>query len=202
MSNAYYAADYNNPAPQSQSFAPIVRPFNVEVNSTAGASYGNAGVPVVSTLGSGDTIALCTLPGNDSGIILLDYYIDFGVIDTGGGAIALVMELGLALDSLDPGQTSAAAAGFFATLITAVNGVSTRLTPSGLFTNASTPVSSPVTFPAGVLPFSISNQAPVPNAGLYDFVLTVTTPANTVSATAAYIRGWIAYAQVSQPWAN
>ena len=211
MANAYYAADYGNPPPQMQQFTPVVRPFNVMVNSTAGASYGIQGYPVVSTLGVGDTISLCTLPGSGSGIILLDYYIDFGVLDTGAGSATLVMELGLALDSLDPGPapngsaiTSAAAAGFFATLITppAATNSGCRLNPQALFSDAATPVSEPVTFPNGVLPFSISNLAPSPNSGLYDFQLKVTTAADVVSATAAYIRGWIAYAQISQPWAN
>jgi hypothetical protein len=192
MPNAYYAADYGNTPVQKQEFIPVVRPFNVEVNSTTGASYGTQGYAPVKTLGIGDTIALCTLPGSGSGIVLLDWFLDVGIIDSNGSPLE-VMELGLVLDTLDPNQTSCAAAGFFATGITPGT-TGGRVSPQYAGLSA--------TVVSGAVPFSISNTAPTPNAGLYDLVLQVTTAAATVSATAAYIRGWIKYAQISQSWAN
>jgi hypothetical protein len=188
----YFAADYGNNAVQMQQFTPVVRPFNVEVNSTAGASYGTQGYAPVSTLAINDTIALCTLPGSGSGIILFDWFLDFGIIDSNGSPL-VVLELGLSLDTLDANQTSAANAGFFATGITPGTGGG-RVSPFYAGLSA--------TIVSGAVPFSISNQAPTPNAGLYDLVLKVTTAAATVSATAAYIRGCIKYAQISQAWAN
>jgi len=114
----WYAADYGNTPPQMQQFTPVVRPFNVQVNTTAGASYGTQGYAPVSTLTSTspDQIHLCTLPAQGSGIVILDWFLDCGELDT--GSHALVMELGLALLTLDPLQNTAQALGFFATGIT------------------------------------------------------------------------------------
>lgn len=201
MANAYFAADWANTPPQMQQFTPVRRPFNFQVNSTAGASYGTAGQPVVSTLGVGDTISLCPLPGQGSGIIITDYFIDFAKNDT-NAAPTLVFSLGLLLDSLDPTMTSAAAAGFFATLITPNTATDTRLNPLAYLSNAATPVLLPVTYPVGVLPYSVSDFLPNLNGGQYEFALTVTAAAATVSAVAANNSGWIEYIQISQPWAK
>lgn len=190
MANAYYAGDYGNTPPQMQQFAPVRRPFNVLVNS-GGGSYGPSNNPIVSTLGSGDTIALCTLPGSGSGIIITDWAMSFGIVDTGTHAAAF--ELGLVLDSLDPGMTSAAAAGFFATGITPGSA-------GGFVTAYNAGLSSTVVI--GAVPYSISDYNPNSNGGQYDLVLQVTTAAGTVSAVNAYIRGWIEYIQISQNWAN
>jgi hypothetical protein len=190
---AYFAADYGNTPPQAQAFAPIVRPFNAVVNSTAGGSYGTQGTGYITTLALNDTIALCTLPGQGSGIVLLDWNLWCDELDT--GTHALVMELGLAItpnNVIDPGQTSVAAAGFFATTITPGSGGGT----AGAFYAG---MSSVLT---NVMPYSISDFLPNNNGTNYDMVLKVTTAAGTVSATNAFIRGYVMYAQISQNWAN
>lgn len=200
----YTAADYNAPIYQSPAAGAVVcRPFTALVNSTAGGSLN--GVPNVTTLAINDVIALCTLPGQGYGIVLLDYFIDFAKLDTNGSPL-LVMSLGTQLtsttvgastSSLDTGSVSSAAAGQFATLITPNTTTDTRLTPSIYASNAAAPASLPVTYPVGALPYSISNQpggpAQVPNSGLYDLILTVTAAAATVSAVNAFIKGWVMY---------
>jgi hypothetical protein len=192
LANSYFAADYGNTPPQAQAFTPITRPFNAEVNSTAGGSYGTQGTGYITTLGLGDTIALCTLPGQGSGIVILDWNLEFGIIDS--GTHACVLELGLVLNgSVDVGSTSAAAAGFFATGITPG--------AAGGFVGAFYAGLS-ATVVLNTCPYSISNGVPHTNSALYDLVLQVTTAAGTVSATAAYISGTITYAQISAAWAN
>lgn len=203
MANAYFAADYGNNPPQVPAFQPVRRPFNVMVNATAGGSYGTQGYAPVSTLGSADTIALCTLPGQGSGIIITDWAMSLGVIDS--GTHACVLELGLALGSLDPSMTSSAAAGFFATGITpgAAGGVVSAF-GGGLSSTIVFGTTSGSVYTQGGTMFSISDYLPNLNGGLYDLVLQVTTAAGTVApgTAAAYIRGYVEYIQVSQAWAN
>jgi hypothetical protein len=211
MANYWFAADYTNIPPQLQeSGVPVVRPFTAVVNSAGGSLNGQK---KVATLGSSapDVIALCTLPGQGYGIIVLDFMIEFGIIDSNNSP-TLEFELGLLLtsttnanstSSLDTGSTSMAAAGYFGTLMifdTATAGGILR--PNVFFSIASTPTSLPWTPVAGALPLMITNQpggntggnvATYPNSGLYDFCLTVTENAATVSATDAYIKGWIMY---------
>jgi hypothetical protein len=181
---AYQALDYANTPPQAQAFVPMVRPFNAVVNS--------GGTNVI-TLGVGDTIALGTLPGQGTGIVVLNWAISFGIIDTGTGVCAL--SLGLALNALDPGMTSAAAVGFFATGI--VPGAT-----GGFISGFTVRATMGATIVLGALSYSISDYAPNLNGGSYDLVLQVTTAAGTVSAVNAFIRGWVEYAQISQAWAN
>ena len=208
----WFAADYNTPIPQmAESNVPVIREFTAIVNSGGGAVNGQNKITSLATTGP-DIIALATLPGQGVGIVIDNYYFDFGILDTGGASAALVLELGLLLtstvngsatSSLDTGSTSMANAGYFATLITlSGNNQQYRLNPVVMATKAATPVLAAVTYAAGALPLMITNQpggntggnvGTQPNSGLYDLVLQVTTSANTVSAVDAYIHGWIEY---------
>ena len=136
-----------------------------------------------------DIIQLCTLPAQGFGIVITDWALNLGELDT--GTHALVMELGLILDALDPNAVSAAAANYFATTITPG---STGGVASGFYAGMSTVI-------VQALPVTLGYQ-PNNNGGLYDLALKVTTAAGTVSASAAYGSGYIKYFTVSQPWAN
>lgn len=182
MANTYFATDYNNTPPQiAEGCAPVIRPFNAVVNS--------GGTNVI-TLGSGDIIQLATLPANGFGIVICEWAMQLGILDT--GSHALVLELGLILDSQDPGASSAASAGFFATGITP--GAS-----GGVISSFNQSLSSTIVI--GSCPFTLG-LAPNNNGGLYDLALQVTTPAGTVSAVNALITGYIKYFTVSQPWSR
>jgi hypothetical protein len=108
------------------------------------------------------------------------------------------LSLGLILDALDPGATSAAAVGFFATTITpgAAGGRVSSLA-GGISSVIPVGAAAVTTF----LPYTLGLQ-PNNNGGLYDLALQVTTPAGTVAATAVGCGGWIKYMTVSQPWAR
>lgn len=224
MAAKYWTAvDYFNRPPQIDSASiPLRRYFTAIINSGGGSLNGVNKVTSLASTGP-DVIALCTLPGSNFGIMVSNYYIDFGILDTGGASAALVMELGLLLtstvlgtssSSLDVGSTTAANAGYFATTLTFTTNAAPAgytLTPHGLFTRASGAAAALVAgYPVeGALPLALTNisgyntggnVAAYPNSGLYDLVLQVTTSANTVSATDAYIRGWVEYETLNTAW--
>jgi hypothetical protein len=213
----WYALDYYNTIPQiAEGNVLIRRPFSFCVNSTAGSINGVAKVTSLASTGP-DALACCTFPGQGFGICITNYYLDIDKVDAGGGSAALVLKMGIVLTStvtglattLDPttGAASMASDSYFFTLLTPGN-AAVRVNPVSAESNASTPAEVPITYGIGKLPLMLTNftgntggnVGTYPDSGLYDLVLTVTTTANALTSTDLYIKGWVDYFTLNQPW--